>query len=269
MDREIPPIGPKAETIKLDAVKNDNRPATGGRPELQSVPSTPNLKAAIRHARLEEAERATAVSELREAETVRLEILAEALEPVFTQVPDHIDIFDAGVVPGARPRLYIDMIGYVEMAEDRRTYQLVQNTRHGRVISARSEKLDVMSETVAGYIARRLIEREKALASDTTIEDAMRAAASPAAPKAVSVPDNVAGKSAADAKPVSIARPEAAAAAAASDAPVKRRRPLFEFLMFIAEFIGFAVLIVLLFAAGYFLWNLAEAWWVANYAKTP
>lgn len=264
MDRDNPPSGPKAETIRFDAIKNDNKAVPGGRRDLQSVPSAPDLKAAIRRARLEEAERATAVAELRETEAVRLEILAEALEPVFAQVPDHVDIFDAGVVPGARPRLYIDMIGFVEMAEDRRTYQLVQNTRHGRVISARSEKLDVISQAVADYIARRLIEREKALASDTFVEDAVRAAA---APKVVTLASSGADKAAAGQGPVAAVQPEVTATTATADPPVSRRRPLFEFLMFVAEFIGFAVLIILLFAAGYFLWNLAEAWWVANYAK--
>lgn len=247
----------------------------GARPEdrragLQSV--TPSLKGALRRARIDDAERATAVSELRETELVRLEILAEALEPVFAQVPDHIDIFDAGVVPGAKPRLYIDMIGLVEMDEDRRTYQFIQNTRHGRVIAARSDKIDAMVEALTNYIARRLVEREKALASDTTIEDAARnLAAGPLPSTQSSTAHNVSqaqpGQQAA--KPAAPGQAQPAAAGSAAERPMRhKRRPLFELLMFVAEFLGFALLLILLFGAVYFLWNLGEAWWVAKFWKT-
>jgi hypothetical protein len=66
-------------------------------------------------------------------------------------------------MPGPQPRLFIDMIAFVEMGHDRRLYRFVQDTRQGRVVLAESERLDVMSEAVTSYIARRLIEREKAL----------------------------------------------------------------------------------------------------------
>ena len=144
----------------MDDLKPGARPEP--RPDLQPV--TPSLKGAVRRARIEEAERTSVMAELRGAEIARLEILAEALEPVFAQVPEHVDIFDAGVMPGETPRLYIDMIGFVEMGPDRRSYRFVQNTRHGRVTAANSEKVEVMVEAVTTYIARRLVEREQALA---------------------------------------------------------------------------------------------------------
>jgi len=151
------------------------------------------------------------------------------------------------------------------MAEDRRTYQLIQNSRHGRVIATRSEKIDTMVEAITAYVARRLIEREKALASDATVEDAARAllqkqAAEAPAQTAPAQPP--AAKDALEAAPVQGIAPPLQANAPA------RRRPLFEFLMFIAEFIGFAVLIVLLLGAAYFLWNLGEAWWVARFSRS-
>ncbi|MBX9738513.1 MAG: hypothetical protein K2X62_00485, partial [Beijerinckiaceae bacterium] len=76
--------------------------------DLKSV--APSLTAAMRRARVEVAERSEVVAELRGAETARLEMLQEALRPVLAQVPDSVDMFDSGLVPGDRPRLFIDMI---------------------------------------------------------------------------------------------------------------------------------------------------------------
>jgi len=222
------------------------------RPELQSV--TPSLKGAIRRARIEEAERSTVMAELRGAEIARLEMLAEALEPVFAQVPEHVDIFDAGVTPGETPRLHIDMIGFIEMGADKRTYRFMQNTRHGRVIAATSEKIDAMVEHVATYVARRLVEREKALASDRTIEDAARALADASA----------------------LATPSRSRAEISAAPPAVPRAPrprgriwggIVEGVIFLAELIGFIVLLVALFGALYFAWTIGEAWWQSYFNK--
>ena len=86
-----------------------------------------SLSAAIRAARVEVADRAQALGDLRDAELARLELLREMLEPVLAQVPPEVDLFDAGLVPGEHPRLFIDMVAFVEMGRDRRTYRLVQD----------------------------------------------------------------------------------------------------------------------------------------------
>jgi hypothetical protein len=125
-----------------------------------------SLTAALRRARIENAEHATALADLRAAEIARLEILAEALAPVIAQVPRDCDIFDVAVSPGERPRLFIDQIGFVEMDRDRRTYRFLQDTRHGRITLHESGDVEQMVEAATGYIAHRLIEREKALAVD-------------------------------------------------------------------------------------------------------
>jgi hypothetical protein len=140
---------------------------------LRSVP--PSLKAAMRRARVEGAEQSHAVADLREAEIARLEILEEAVRPILEQLPSDVDIFDPGIAYGERPRLFIDMIGFVEMAHDRRFYRFQQDTRHGRAVIAESDRVERMVEAIANYIARRLVERERALASDWR----SRAAAAP------------------------------------------------------------------------------------------
>jgi hypothetical protein len=143
--------------------------------EAQEARSPSPLKLALRKARVEEAERSEVIAELRGAETARLEMLEEELRPALADIPKDVEMFDTALMPGDRPRLFIDMIGFVEMARDRRTYRFVQSTRYGRVLIAESERMDPIVSAVIDYVARRLIEREKALAGDMTLERAARA----------------------------------------------------------------------------------------------
>jgi hypothetical protein len=124
------------------------------------------LKTAIRRARIEAAVRTGVVVDLRDAELARLEILNEALEPVFADVPAGIDLFDRGITPGEPPRLWIDMIAHVVMGPDKHVYRFVQDTRHGRRVLVESPQVNEIVAAVANYLARRLIERERALGSD-------------------------------------------------------------------------------------------------------
>ena len=132
-------------------------------PERDKRPSS--LTTAIRAARVDEAERSQALGDLRGAEIARLELLKEALEPVLAQIPAEVDLFDTGIVPGERPRLFVDMISFVEMGRDRRTYRVLQDTRNGRIVLAETETVAGALEAVTRYIARRLVEREKTLAA--------------------------------------------------------------------------------------------------------
>jgi hypothetical protein len=124
------------------------------------------LKIAIRRARIEAAVRTGVVVDLRDAELARLEILNEALDPVFADVPAGIELFDRGIAPGEPPRLFVDMVAHVVMGPDKRVYRLVQDTRYGRRVLIESPQVDEVVAAVVDYLARRLIERERALASD-------------------------------------------------------------------------------------------------------
>lgn len=126
----------------------------------------PSLKAAVRRARIESAEQGSAVDDLREAEIVRLELLEEAIRPVLDQAPEGVDLFDMGIGHGERPRLFLDMVSFVDLAHDRRTYRFFQNTRHGRVLIAENSSVDKIVAAMTNYVARRLVEREQALAAD-------------------------------------------------------------------------------------------------------
>jgi hypothetical protein len=121
------------------------------------------LRDALRKARIEAADRTGVVVDLRDAEVARLEILNEALDPLFTQVPDTVDLFDRGISQGETPRLWIDVVAHVMMGRDKRIYRFVQDTRHGRIVLAESHEVPAIVDAVTDYVARRMIEREHAL----------------------------------------------------------------------------------------------------------
>jgi hypothetical protein len=121
------------------------------------------LRDALRQARIEAADRTGVVVDLRDAEVARLEILNEALDPLFAQVPDTIDLFDRGISQGDTPRLWIDVVAHVLMGRDKRIYRFVQDTRFGRIVIAESHEVAAIVDAVTDYVARRMIEREHAL----------------------------------------------------------------------------------------------------------
>lgn len=119
---------------------------------------------ALRAARIDEAERTGVVVDLRDAEAARLQILNDALDPLFAQIPDTIDLFERGISQGDIPRLWLDMTAHVMMGRDKRAYRLVQDTRFGRKQLAESHDIATMVDHITTYVARRMIEREKAIA---------------------------------------------------------------------------------------------------------
>jgi hypothetical protein len=140
--------------------------------ETPEPPDT--LKAAVREARIEAAERSAVVVDLRDAELARLELLNEALDPVFADIPTGVELFDRGISKGDVPRLWIDVIAHIEMGRDKRQYRFVQDTRYGRAVLAESYEITEMAPAVTRYVARRLVERERALGDDATSEIAMQ-----------------------------------------------------------------------------------------------
>ncbi len=130
-------------------------------------PEPPNvLKDAVREARIEAAERSGVVVDLRDAELARLELLNEALDPLFKDIPAEVELFDRGVSRGDVPRLWIDVIAHIEMGRDKRQYRFVQDTRYGRAVLAESYEVAELAQAVTRYVARRLVERERALTDD-------------------------------------------------------------------------------------------------------
>jgi hypothetical protein len=142
------------------------RDRSRGTDEAAETAVTP-LKAALRQARIDAAERTGVVLDMHDAEAARLDMLNEALDPVFAEVPDEVEIFDRGVSRGEVPRLWIDVLAHVAMGRDKRVYRFVQDTRYGRKVLFESADIAEMTKAVTRYVAGRLIERERALASGT------------------------------------------------------------------------------------------------------
>jgi hypothetical protein len=136
-----------------------------------NAPVQPDLGASIRQARVENAERAEAIAEVRELEIVRLKALESALKSVLDQAPQGVDLFDMALTQSEHPRLFLDMIAFIDMAHDKRTYRFFQDTRQGRLLMAESQSVDTIVAAVSDYVARRLVERERALTVAPRVAD--------------------------------------------------------------------------------------------------
>src|SRR3954452_17462362 len=106
------------------------------------------LRDALRQARIEAADRTGVVVELRDAEVARLEILNEALDPLFAQIPEKVDLFERGISQGDTPRLWIDVVAHVVMGRDKRMYRFVQDSRFGRIVIAESLDIAPMADAI-------------------------------------------------------------------------------------------------------------------------
>ena len=126
--------------------------------------SPSQLKEATHQARVEAAERTNVIIDLRDAELARLELLNEALNPLFAEVPPEVDLFDRGISRGETPRLWIDALAHVAMGRDKRLYRFLHDSRMGRRVLAESYEIPVQAVTT--YVARRLVERQRVLEAD-------------------------------------------------------------------------------------------------------
>ncbi|MGH6671836.1 MAG: DUF3040 domain-containing protein [Xanthobacteraceae bacterium] len=134
-------------------------------PPAESEPAS-LLKEAVHQARLEAAERTSVVVDLRDAEWARLQLLSEALDPLFAEIPPDVDLFDRGLSRGETPRLWIDAVAHVAMGRDKRLYRFLHDTRVGRHVLAESHEIPQIVQAVMTYVARRIVERQRALDED-------------------------------------------------------------------------------------------------------
>jgi hypothetical protein len=157
------------------------------------------------------------------------------------------------------------MISFVDMGHDRRTYRFFQDTRHGRVLIAESPLIERIVAAMTNYVARRLVEREQALASDWRSREAPSNGAKPSAPMPSAHMLQSAG--------APHARDAAAQAAAATGRAPERRRwlvvvgDLFSFLLLTLGSIAFIALVCL---GAYAAWNAwGRALWTIWFGPPP
>ena len=231
----------------------------------ENASAQPDLAAAIRQARIENAERAEAVADLREIELSRLALLEDALKSVVGQAPPGVDMFDLALTKGEHPRLFLDMIAFVDMAHDRRAYRFFQDTRHGRALIAESQSIDTIAAAVANYVARRLVERERALASEGPAAEASKAGGKqPSARPIASAP---AGQSLSP----PIDEEEAGEVAAETPAPRPRRfsERLGDALSLLLMLLGSITLALLICVGAYLAWTMRLRGLWAHFIGAP
>ena len=88
-----------------------------------------DLSGALRKARLAEAAHFEAVLGIKDSKSLRLQVLKDELIPVIAATPEAAHVFDLALVPGEPPRLWIDLISFVEMEPDYRTTACSRTTK--------------------------------------------------------------------------------------------------------------------------------------------
>jgi hypothetical protein len=124
------------------------------------------LAMAMNQARMDLSDREGVKSEARTYGAARLEALRKKLAPLYAAIPRDVEMFDLGLVAQDKPRLFVDIIAFIEMNRDQTAYRFLQETRAGRVTLAETGDDKVIIDHVTRYVARRLVEREKALAAE-------------------------------------------------------------------------------------------------------
>jgi hypothetical protein len=125
------------------------------------VPGDQGLSGALRQARLAEAAHFEAVLDIRDAQTLRLQVLKDELAPAILANAEAAAFVDLALVPGDPPRPWIDLITSIIMAPDPRTYRLVQDGPGGRQTLLETTDRIEMIARVKQHIAHRLIARER------------------------------------------------------------------------------------------------------------
>lgn len=120
---------------------------------------------ALRQARLAEAAHYEAVLGIKDAKSLRLQVLKDDIAAVIAHSREARQVFDLALVPGEPPKLWIDLITWVAMEPDYRTYRLVQDNQAGRDILHETADRGEMVERLKQYMAHRIIARERQMAA--------------------------------------------------------------------------------------------------------
>jgi len=128
-----------------------------------------DLQAAVKAARLEQAQRDDAAAELQEEERVRLSMLEDELEGVFADIPESHNDLALAILPGDPPRFWVDATSHVAMARDKRTYRFVKDTRVGRTLLHEGTDVHAVADAVTRYVAERIVQRQRAVEENWAI----------------------------------------------------------------------------------------------------
>ena len=123
------------------------------------------LKEALREARLAEAAHFDAALDLRNSNRSACSSSRMSFLPSCSLRPMRESLFDLALVPGEPPRLWIDLISYVVMEPDHRTYRFLQDRQDERDILFESADRRAVVTEIRRHMAHRLVNRERQTAA--------------------------------------------------------------------------------------------------------
>jgi hypothetical protein len=118
---------------------------------------TSGLGAAMRHVRAAEAAHFEAVAALSDARALRLQILKDELAAIIAASPEARRAFELALIPGDTPRLWLDLITFVVMEPDPKTYRLVQHGQSGREVLLETAERAEMVQQAKLLLAQKVI----------------------------------------------------------------------------------------------------------------
>jgi hypothetical protein len=119
------------------------------------------LASALREARRAEAAHFEAALELRDSKSLRLQLLKDDLLPLVSASPEARELFDLALVPGEPPKLWIDLISFVVMEPDPRSYRFLQHRQDRREILLETADRELMAAAIRRHMAHLLVARER------------------------------------------------------------------------------------------------------------
>jgi hypothetical protein len=126
-----------------------------------TIEETEGLASALREARRAEAAHFEAALELRDSKSLRLQLLKDDLLPLVSSSPEARELFDLALVPGEPPKLWIDLISFVVMEPDPRSYRFLQHRQDRREILLETADRELMAAAIRRHMAHLIIARER------------------------------------------------------------------------------------------------------------
>ena len=127
------------------------------------------LTTALIEARLAQAAQFEAVARVHDARTLRLEALRDCLMPELANSPHLRELVVINIQDWEIPRLWIDLITYVVMEPDPKSYRLVQSSERGLETLLETRDAEQMQRYVLSQIAHRAVAVERAIAGKLTV----------------------------------------------------------------------------------------------------
>lgn len=125
------------------------------------TPDRDGLAGALREARQAEAAHFEAALALQDSKSLRLQILKDDLLPLVDAAPEARELFGLALIPGEAPKLWIDLISFVVMEPDHRTYRFLQHRQDRREILFETADRELMAAAVRRHMAHLIVARER------------------------------------------------------------------------------------------------------------